>query len=55
MAKFVPIYIYAEKVGKSEQEIYRLIRERRFKPEDIKKIKVEKERLRININAKHEV
>jgi hypothetical protein len=51
MSKYVPVYEYAKKVGKSEQEIYRLIREKRFKEEDVRYEEITKSVLRINASA----
>lgn len=51
MSKYIPIYLYAKKVGKSRQEIYRLIREKRFKPEDLITTEKIKEIMLINSEA----
>lgn len=52
MSDFVPVYEYAKKHQKSEQEIYRLIREGRFNPKDYMREEITKKVLRIKLSAK---
>lgn len=52
MNKFIPIHAYAKLKGVSQQNVYRWIRERKFKEEDISKETITATRMRINENAK---
>jgi len=52
MSNFIPIAEYAKKIGKSRQHIYRLIRDNKFKEEDVRQEEMCKSVLRINEDAK---
>lgn len=51
MSKYIPIYKYKEIHNTSMQNVYRWIREGKFKPEDIITEKVTVERIRIREDA----
>ena len=50
--KFVPIWQFCKEREVNRQKVYRLIRENKIPKKDIKKQKVELERLFINIDTK---
>ena len=52
MNKYIPIYEYIAKNKTSKQNIYRWIREGKFKKDDIKVEEVVVKRIRIKENAK---
>ena len=51
MPNFIPVYVYAQKHGVKEQAVYRWLRERKFADDEIKKVKVEVQRIRIREDA----
>lgn len=51
MNKFIPIHEYAKKKGTSVQNVYRWIRERKIKEEDVRKETIEVVRMRIKETA----
>jgi hypothetical protein len=51
MNEFVPVHKYAKLKNTSTQNVYRWIREKKFKDEDITKEEVCSERIRINKSA----
>lgn len=48
MNKYIPVHEYAKKKGTSVQNVYRWIRERKIKEDDVRKEVVEVVRIRIN-------
>lgn len=48
MPNFISIFTFAKKHNTSPQNIYRMIREGKIKPEDYRKEQIKLERLRIN-------
>ena len=52
MSDFIPVHIYAKKHSTSRQNVYRWIRERKLKPEDVEVVEVVVKRLRVRGNAK---
>lgn len=53
MSKYISVYEYAKKNGIDSQNVYRWIRERKFKEGDTKLELVTRKRIRIKENAKH--
>lgn len=51
MNKYISINEWAKKKGIKAQSVYRWIREKKFDEKDIKRIKVVKEYLNINLDA----
>lgn len=52
MNNFIPVYKYAELHKTTKQNVYRWIREGKFKKGDLKLEEIITKRLRINTNAK---
>ena len=52
MSKFISIHQYAKKHGFKSQNVYRWIRERKIKEEDVRLAVIEVKRLQINEKAK---
>lgn len=52
MTKFIPVHEYIKKHNTTKQNVYRWIREGKFKDEDVKKVVIEVERIRLNKDAK---
>ena len=48
MTNYIPIYEFAKLKKTSVQNVYRWIREGKIKEEDVEKVKVEVERIKIN-------
>lgn len=51
MNEFIPIYQYAKEKGTGIQNVYRWIREHKFKSEDVKEEEVTIKRIRIRREA----
>jgi len=51
MSKYIPVYEYAKKRGVTIQTVYRWIRERKLKDEDVKRETVTVERLKVKATA----
>jgi hypothetical protein len=51
MSKYIPVHEYAKLKNTSIQNVYRWIRERKIKEEDVRRETVEVTRIRIKENA----
>ena len=48
---FLPVHAFAKEKGTSVQNVYRWIRERKIKPEDVKTETISVKRIRVRANA----